>query len=114
MADNLFAKMVRGEIPVEKVYEDDWVIALRDIAPAAPVHVLVLPRADIESVAALTPEHRELAGAVLLACGEIARKLGIEQSGYRVILNTGSDAGQTVPHLHAHLLGGRPLGELVP
>lgn len=109
MADNIFAKISRGEVPVEAIYEDDYVIAFRDINPQAPVHALVIPKKEIENVLALTPEDRELAGAVLLAAAEVARRLGVAESGIRIVFNAGSDGGQTVPHLHAHILGGRSL-----
>lgn len=107
--DNIFAKIARGEIPVEAIYEDEYVIAFRDINPQAPVHALVIPKKPTRNVLTLTPEDREMAGAVLLACGEVARRLGLEASGVRVVLNAGADGGQTVPYLHAHVLGGRHL-----
>jgi histidine triad (HIT) family protein len=115
LADNevtgsIFAKMVRGEIPVETVYEDEHVIAFRDLHPQAPIHALVIPKVAVRNVGELTTEHQESAGAVLLACAEVAKRLGIAESGFRVVLNTGADAGQTVPYLHAHVLGGRQLG----
>ncbi len=109
MNDTVFARIGCGEIPVDAIYEDESVIAFPDIAPQAPVHVLVIPRHVIESVGALTEDDVVLAGRLLLACAEVARRTGIAESGYRVLFNTGSDAGQTVPHLHAHVLGGRPL-----
>lgn len=108
--DNLFAKIGRGEFPVEAIYEDEHVIAFKDIAPQAPVHALVIPKKAITNALALTSDDREIAGAVLLACAEVARRLGVAETGFRIVLNNGTDAGQTVPHLHAHVLGGRPLG----
>ncbi|MFY7953927.1 MAG: histidine triad nucleotide-binding protein [Armatimonadaceae bacterium] len=110
MSDNIFAKIGRGEVAVNAVYEDEFVVAFPDIAPQAPVHVLVIPRAAIVDTLGLTSEDPQLAGRLLLACAEVARRTGIDQSGFRVVLNTGVDGGQTVPHLHAHVLGGRPLG----
>jgi histidine triad (HIT) family protein len=107
--DNIFAKIARKEVPVEAVYEDDLVIAFKDISPQAPVHALVIPKKPVENVLALGPEDRELAGAVVLAAAEVARRLGVAESGIRVVFNAGADGGQTVPHLHAHVLGGRPL-----
>jgi histidine triad (HIT) family protein len=107
--DNIFAKIARGEIEVQKIYEDEFVVAFPDINPEAPTHVLVIPKKPIENVLALTPEDREIAGAVLLAAGEVARRLGVAESGVRIVFNVGADGGQTVPHLHAHVLGGRPL-----
>jgi len=109
MADNIFARIARGDITVETIYEDDSVIAFRDIAPQAPVHALVIPRRDVVDVLGLDPSDPALAGNLLLACAEVARRLGIDASGFRVVINTGADGGQTVPHLHAHVLGGRPL-----
>lgn len=110
MEDNIFAKIARKEIPVEVIYEDEHVLAFRDINPQAPVHALVIPKKPVENVLALGPEDRELAGAILLAAAEVARRLGIADSGVRVVLNAGADGGQSVGHLHAHVLGGRALG----
>jgi histidine triad (HIT) family protein len=109
MEDNIFAKIARKEVPVEAIYEDEYVIAFKDINPQAPVHALVIPKKSVENVLALTAEDRELAGAVLLAAAEVARRLGVAESGIRVVFNAGTDGGQTVPHLHAHVLGGRHL-----
>ena len=107
--ETIFSKILAREIPAEIVYEDEHVLAFKDIAPQAPVHVVVIPKAYVENVLALTASDVELAGRVLFACGEVARILGVEKSGMRVVLNSGADGGQTVPHLHAHVLGGRPL-----
>lgn len=109
MEDNIFAKIGRGDVTVETVYEDDEVIAFRDIAPQAPVHALVIPKKPIENVLALTESDKAVAGALLLACAEVARRLGVAETGVRIVFNAGEDGGQTVPHLHAHVLGGRPL-----
>ena len=109
MEDNIFAKIARKEVPVEVIYEDDACIAFRDVNPQAPVHALVIPKTPVENVLALGPEQRDLAGAVLLAAAEVARRLGVAETGVRVVFNAGADGGQTVPHLHAHVLGGRPL-----
>lgn len=110
MEDTIFGKIARGELAVEKVYEDEYVLAFPDLNPQAPVHILVIPKKPVKNILDLGPEDRELAGSVLLACAAVARALGIDQSGVRVVLNAGADAGQTVWHLHAHVLGGRPLG----
>lgn len=110
MEDSIFAKIARREVPVEVVYEDEWCIAFKDTNPQAPVHALVIPKKPVENVLTLGPEDRETAGGLLLAAGEIARRLGVAQSGVRVVFNAGADGGQTVPYLHAHVLGGRPLG----
>ena len=107
--DNLFKKIMRGEIPSDKVYEDDEVYAFRDIAPAAPVHVLIIPKAPLDGLNELTDEDTHIAGRLLVTASKLARQLGLEADGYRVVINTGTAAGQTVPHLHVHLLGGRGL-----
>jgi histidine triad (HIT) family protein len=104
----LFTRIMDGEIPAQFVYQDEHLIAIRDIHPAAPVHVLVIPRKPIASLAELEEEDRELAGRLLLAVSRIARQEGLEK-GYRVVINTGEEGGQTVPHLHIHLMGGRRL-----
>ena len=109
MEDNIFAKIGRGDVPVEIIYEDEHVVAFRDVNPQAPVHALVIPKKPVENVLALTPADRELAGAVLLAAAEVARRLGVAETGVRIVFNAGADAGQSVPHLHAHVLGGRKL-----
>lgn len=108
-ADNIFARIGRGEIPVSTIYEDEFVIAFPDLSPQAPVHALVIPKRPITNVFGLTAEDRDVAGALLLACGEVARRLGLEPTGTRIVLNAGTDGGQTVPHLHAHVLGGRAM-----
>ena len=105
----LFCRIVAGEIPAKKLLETDDVIAFADIDPKAPVHFLVIPREHVENVGAAGPEHAALLGKVLLACGEVARQNRVAESGYRVVLNTNPDAGQSVAHLHAHVLGGRHL-----
>ena len=110
---SLFAKIVRGEIPAEIVYRDQQVTAFRDISPAAPVHVLIVPNRVIASVDGLEAGDEALAGHLLLVAQRIAREQGVAESGYRLIVNTNRDAGQEVGHLHVHLLGGRPLGPLL-
>ncbi len=109
MEDTIFGRIARGEIAVERLYEDEWVVAFPDLNPQAPVHVLVIPKKPVKNILDLGPEDREMAGSLLLACAAVARKLGIDASGVRVVLNAGTDAGQSVWHLHAHVLGGRPL-----
>ena len=104
----IFKKIIDGEIPADIVYEDDHCLAFRDIQPAAPVHVLVIPKKEVENVAALADEDQQLAGHLLLAAGKVARQLGLER-GYRVVANCGSDGGQSVDHLHLHILAGRKL-----
>lgn len=106
----LFTRIIDGEIPGTFVYRDDHLVAIRDVSPAAPVHVLVIPRKPIPSLAHLEEEDLELAGRLMLAVKRIAAQEGLED-GYRVIVNTGENGGQTVPHLHIHIIGGRKLGE---
>jgi histidine triad (HIT) family protein len=107
----VFCKILKGEIPSEKVYEDEWVYAFRDIEPAAPEHILAIPKKHIESAAALTEADAPLVGRLFLALQKIADKLGV--SDYRVINNCGENAGQTVFHLHFHLLAGEKFGKLL-
>lgn len=111
---NIFARILRGEIPAKKVHEDEHALAFHDIAPQAPVHVLVIPKGAYVSVAdfsaAASPE--EVAG-FWRAVGLTARLLGLEDQGYRVLTNMGSDAGQEVPHFHVHIFGGRRLGPML-
>lgn len=103
----LFCRIVAGELPATKVHEDDLVVAIRDIAPRAPTHVLLLPREHIGSAAELTEAHGPLLGRLFAVAAEIARSEGIIDRGYRVTINVGAWGGQTVPHLHLHLMGGR-------
>ena len=106
----LFCKIMEGEIPSTKVYEDENVFAFRDINPQAPTHILVIPKTHIPSMDALTPENIGAASACLLAIPKIAAQEGLMPGGYRVVSNCGPDAGQTVHHLHFHILGGKALG----
>ena len=106
----LFCRIARGEIPSDRVFEDDLVVAIRDIRPQAPTHALVLPRAHVESLWEL--EDEALAGRLLSAAAEVARREGLEQ-GWRLIANTRAHGGQEVMHLHLHVLGGRPLGRML-
>ena len=105
--DCLFCRIVRGEIPAAKVYEDDLVLAFRDIAPRSPTHILVIPKQHIASVADLTEEDAPLLGRLFAATARIARDEGIADAGYRLVSNVGRWGGQTVDHLHIHLMGGR-------
>lgn len=106
----IFEKIIDREIPSTIVYETDEVIAFKDVDPQAPVHVLIVPKHRIERIGAAKPEDQKLLGAILLAAAEVARKLGVDSTGYRLVINNGKDGGETVPHLHCHLLGGKPLG----
>jgi histidine triad (HIT) family protein len=105
----IFCKIVEGAIPSTLVYQDEQCYAFADLHPQAPVHVLVVPRRHISSLADTSPDDRALLGHLFWAAGEIARAKGLPK-GYRVVVNTGQDGGQTVNHLHLHLLGGRPFG----
>ena len=104
----LFCKIIAGDIPSTKVYEDETVFAFRDIAPQAPTHILVIPKAHIESVDGITAENSAVVAHIFEVIPQIARAEGLEK-GYRVVSNCGDDAGQTVHHLHFHILGGKKL-----
>ena len=106
--DCLFCKIAAGQIPSTKVYEDESVLAFRDIAPQAPTHILVIPKCHIASVAEVTTENASLIAHIFAVIPQIARQEGLE-TGYRVVSNCGKDAGQTVHHLHFHILGGKEL-----
>lgn len=108
--DCLFCRIVRGEIPSDRVLETDDLIAFRDIDPKAPTHVLVIPREHIPSLSAAEEDHRDLLGSIQLAAAEVARREGVEADGWRVVSNIGDQGGQSVGHLHYHVLGGRNLG----
>ena len=110
MSKTLFEKIIAREIPAEIVYEDDRVLAFRDIKPQAPVHVLLVPRKPIPRIAESSPEDQSVLGHLLLKAAEIAAKLGLKESGYRLVINSGPDGGESVPHLHCHILGGRRMG----
>ena len=107
MEKTLFEKICSKEIPGDIVYEDDQVVAFRDINPKAPTHVLVVPRKPIPRIGEAQPEDQALLGHILLKAAEVARKLGLGESGFRLVVNNGRDALETVPHLHCHILGGR-------
>ena len=109
MEKTLFEKICDREIPADIVYEDDQVVAFRDIAPAAPTHVLVIPRKPIPRINEAKPEDQSLLGHLLLKAAEVARSLGLSESGFRLVLNNGADAGETVPHMHCHIVGGRKM-----
>ena len=105
----IFCRIAAGEIPANKVLENDHVVAFHDLDAKAPVHVLVIPRRHIPNVGSAGADDGEALAQVLLACREAAEKTGVAESGFRVVLNTNADAGQSVEHLHAHVLGGRSL-----
>ncbi|MHC6179123.1 histidine triad nucleotide-binding protein [Clostridium sp. JNZ X4-2] len=107
MEECIFCKIIKGEIPAEKVYEDDVVLSFKDIEPGAPVHVLIIPKKHIRSINDLTEEDSSIIAHIYLVAKQIADKLGLSERGYRIVSNCGEEAGQTVPHIHFHLLGGR-------
>jgi histidine triad (HIT) family protein len=107
MSKTIFEKIAAREIPAQIVYEDDLVVAFRDISPQAPTHVLVVPRRAIPRLAQATAEDQALLGHLLLKAAEVAANLGLNDTGYRLVINSGRDGGESVPHLHVHLLGGR-------
>jgi histidine triad (HIT) family protein len=109
MSDCLFCKMVSGEIQPDVVFEDDDVLAFRDVNPQAPVHVLVIPKMHISTVNDITPEHAGLMGKLYLAARQVAADEGVAEPGYRMVVNCNSEAGQSVYHIHMHVLGGRPM-----
>jgi len=108
MADTIFSKIVAGEIPADIVYEDDQCLAFKDIQPQAPVHILVIPRKPIEKVGDAEADDQELLGHLLLAASRVAKEQGVGDA-FRLVINNGADAGQSVFHLHLHILAGRPL-----
>ncbi len=110
MSKTLFEKIAAREAIATVVYEDDQVLAFRDIKPQAPVHVLIVPRKPIPRIAEAKAEDQVVLGHLLLKAAEVARKLGLAQSGFRLVFNNGPDAGEAVPHLHCHIIGGRRLG----
>ena len=105
--DTIFGRILRGEIPCDAVYSDELCLAFRDVNPQAPVHVLVIPRQPIAQLGEADEGHRELLGHLLLVAARVARQEGL--SGWRTVINSGAEAGQTVFHLHVHVIGGRPL-----
>ncbi len=109
MADTIFRKIIDGEVPADVVHEDDRCLAFRDVSPQAPVHVLVIPRKEIVSLAHAEAEDESLLGHLLLTAKKVAADLGLDD-GFRIVANSGPDGGQSVDHLHVHVLGGRKLG----
>ena len=112
--DNIFAKILRGDIPCKKVFENNQVLAFHDIHPQAPIHILVIPKGKFCDMTDFSAHASPaLQAALFKAVGEIARQVGLGEDGYRVIVNCGANGGQEVPHLHLHILGGRTLGRMV-
>ena len=109
----IFAKIIRGEADADIVYQDDRLTCFRDINPAAPVHILIVPNKEIATVNDLGDEDQELVGYMVLTARRLAREQGIDESGYRLIINCNRDGGQEVDHLHLHLMGGRHMGPMV-
>lgn len=109
-SDCIFCRIVAGEAEAEVVHASDHTVAFRDLNPQAPVHVLVVPRRHVENAATVTAADAELVADLLVSARQVAEKLGVADSGYRLVLNVGEDALNSVPHLHAHVLGGRRLG----
>ena len=106
---NVFARILRGEVPADVLHEDDQCLAFRDVAPQAPTHFLVIPKREIASLSDAGPEDAALLGHLLVTAAQVARDLGVAEGGSRVVINDGAGAGQTVFHLHVHVLAGRPL-----
>ena len=113
MEDCLFCKIIKGEIPSTKVYEDDEILAFNDINPAAPIHILVIPKKYITSLAHMEKEDEAIVGKIYGVINKIADEKGFKESGYRVIVNCGKDAGQEVMHLHFHVLAGAKFGDKI-
>lgn len=109
MAETIFSKIVRGEIAAKVVHEDGMCMAFHDVSPQAPIHVLVIPKQPIESLTRIVDGDAELLGHIWTTIPKIAEELGLNEDGYRVVVNAGRDGGQSVDHLHFHILGGRPL-----
>lgn len=109
MENCVFCKIIKGEIPSEKVYEDDEILAFKDINPVAPIHILVIPKKHIETLLEVTEEDSKLIAKIYMAINKIAKDLGIEKDGFRVVANCGRDSGQEVMHIHFHMLAGKKL-----
>ncbi|NPA27343.1 MAG: histidine triad nucleotide-binding protein [Chloroflexi bacterium] len=109
----IFCKIVAGELPSKKVYQDDKVTAFHDIHPIAPVHILIVPNQHIASVNQVEPEDADVLGHMFWVARQVAEQMGVAERGYRLIVNTGEHAGQVIFHIHMHLLGGRPLGRML-
>lgn len=110
--DCIFCRIIRGEIPGDILYQDENVIALRDINPQAPTHILIIPREHIPSLVETTVDHKAVLGHMIFVASELAKSEEVATRGYRLVLNSGPESGQEVPHLHLHLLGGRVMGYL--
>jgi len=109
MSKTLFERVIEGELPGRIVYQDEEIVAFHDVKPQAPVHVLIVPRRPIPRIACAKSEDQPVLGRLLLRAAEVADLLGLAESGYRLVINNGRDGGESVPHLHCHILGGRPM-----
>ena len=107
--NTIFGKIIRREIPASVVYETDNVLAFKDVSPVAPTHILLIPKKFIKDIASTTSADHQILGELLVAAAEVARREGLDEKGYRIVINTGKQGGQTVFHLHLHLLGGRSM-----
>src|SRR5579864_2523365 len=105
MSKTIFEKIIAREIPATIVYEDDLVLAFRDVNPKAPTHVLIVPKKSIARIAEASPDDHKVLGHLMLKAAEVARQLGLTKAGYRLVINNGADGGESVPHLHCHILG---------
>jgi histidine triad (HIT) family protein len=110
MSESIFTKIIKREIPADIVYEDDTTLAFRDINPQAPVHLLIIPKKHIATINDITEDDRELVGNLYYVAAKLAKEMGFAEDGYRVVMNCGESAGQTVFHIHLHLLAGKPMG----
>ncbi len=110
MISDVFCKIIKGELPADIVYEDDEFLAIKDINPKAPVHLLIIPKKHFDKIHAASHEDLDLLGKMMIVAGKVAKTMGLDEKGYRLIINQGQQAGQLVPHLHLHLLGGKNLG----
>lgn len=110
MTDTIFTKIINREIPADIVYEDELCLAFKDVNPQAPVHLLIIPKQPIPTINDIDASDRELVGHLFLTAGNIAKDMGFDEEGYRVVMNCNAAAGQTVYHIHLHLLAGKPLG----
>ena len=113
MEDCLFCKIIKGEIPSTKVYEDEYVYAFKDIEPVAPIHILVVPKKHIETLLDVSEEDKDLISYIYQTINKIAKENGFAESGFRVIVNCGKDSGQEVMHIHFHVIGGKKLGDKI-
>lgn len=107
---NIFEKIIAHQVPADIVYEDDQVLAFRDVSPQAPVHILIVPKKNIVRISDAKASDQAVLGHLILKASEVAKKVGLGETGYRLVINNGPDAGESVPHLHCHILGGRALG----